>query len=167
VIRSLYLANVTLHVLAALIWLGGMFFLGLVGAPVLRGIEPASLRQKLFHDLGLRFRTVGWVCIAILLVTGVVNLAFRGWLQWDGVFGSAAFWRSAPGTALGIKLVAATVMVILSAIHDFRLGPAAGRLEAGSPEALSFRRRAARLARFNAIVGLVLLVAAVRLTRGG
>ena len=97
--RSWYLINVTLHVLAALIWLGGMFFLGLVGAPVLRGVEPASLRQKLFHDLGLRFRAIGWICIAILLATGVVNLAFRGWLRWDGVFGSADFWRSAAGTA--------------------------------------------------------------------
>ena len=50
---------------------------------VLRGVEPASLRQKLFHDLGLRFRAIGWICIAILLATGVVNLAFRGWLRWD------------------------------------------------------------------------------------
>ncbi|HSA56490.1 MAG TPA: DUF4149 domain-containing protein [Gemmatimonadaceae bacterium] len=165
--RSWYLANVTLHVLAALIWLGGMFFLGLVGAPVLRGVEPASLRQKLFHDLGLRFRAIGWICIAILLATGVVNLAFRGWLRWDGVFGSADFWRSAAGTALGIKLGAVAVMLALSAIHDFRLGPEAGRVAAGSPEALALRRRAARLARFNAIVGLVLLIAAVRLARGG
>lgn len=165
--RSLYLANVTLHVLAALIWLGGMFFLGLVGAPVLRGVEPPSLRQKLFHELGLRFRTVGWVCIAVLVLTGVVNLAYRGWLQWEGVLASAAFWRSGPGTAFGIKLAAVVVMLGLSAIHDFHLGPAAGRLEPGSPEALAFRRRAARLARFNAIVGFVLLIAAVRLVRGG
>lgn len=163
--RSLYLANVTLHVLAAFIWLGGMFFLGLVGAPVLRAIEPAALRQRLFHDLGLRFRLIGWICIGVLLVTGVVNMAFRGWLQWDVVLGSAAFWRSGPGTALGIKLAAVTVMVSLSAVHDFRLGPAAGRVEPGSPEAMALRRRAASLARLNAIVGLVLLLAAVRLVR--
>ena len=31
-----YYLIVTLHVLAALLWLGGMFFLGLVGAPALR-----------------------------------------------------------------------------------------------------------------------------------
>ena len=163
--RTLYLANVTLHVVAALIWLGGMFFLGLVGAPVLRGIEPASLRQRLFHDLGLRFRTIGWICIAILLATGVVNLAFRGWLQWDGVLGAATFWGSGRGMALGVKLAAVTIMVSLRAIHDFGLGPAAGRVSPGSPEALALRKRAARLARVNAIIGLVLLVAAVRLVR--
>lgn len=165
--RTMYLVNISVHVLAALIWLGGMFFLGLVGAPVLRAVEPPALRQRLFHDLGLRFRAIGWICIVILLITGVVNLAYRGWLQWDGVLGSVDFWRSAPGTALGIKLGAVTIMLIMSAIHDFRLGPAAGRAEAGSPEALALRRRAARLARLNAFVGMVLLVAAVRLVRGG
>jgi putative copper export protein len=35
-----YYINVTIHVLAAMLWLGGMFFLGAVGAPVLRTIEP-------------------------------------------------------------------------------------------------------------------------------
>lgn len=165
--RLLYLTNVSLHVLAALIWLGGMFFVGLVGAPVLRGVEPAALRQRLFHDLGLRFRAVGWACIALLVVTGIGNLAFRGWLRWDDVLGSAAFWRSAPGSALGLKLIAVTIMIVLSAVHDFRLGPEAGRLAPGSDEALARRRQAARLARINAIVGLVLVVAAVRLVRGG
>jgi uncharacterized membrane protein len=35
---ALYYVNVTIHVLAAMLWLGGMFFLGVVGAPVLRAI---------------------------------------------------------------------------------------------------------------------------------
>ena len=51
-----YWISVTVHVLAALFWLGGMLFLGLVGAPVLRAVEPPALRQRLFHDLGMRFR---------------------------------------------------------------------------------------------------------------
>jgi uncharacterized membrane protein len=160
-----YLITVTIHVLAALLWLGGLFFFGLVGAPVLRGVEPPELRQRLFNVLGSRFRTVGWVSIAILLVTGVMNLRYRGWLACDGVLGSAAFWRTAAGHALGIKLVTVSVMVVLSAIHDFFVGPAASRVQAGTPEALALRRRAAWLGRVNALVGLVLVVAAVRLAR--
>ena len=42
---TLYNLVVTLHVLAALFWLGGMFFLALVGAPVLRAVEPPELRR--------------------------------------------------------------------------------------------------------------------------
>ena len=60
---SLYFINVTIHVFAALLWLGGMFFLAAVGAPVLRRVEPPALRAELFRFMlallllavGLRF----------------------------------------------------------------------------------------------------------------
>lgn len=161
----LYYVNVALHVLAAMLWLGGMFFLGVVGAPALRAIEQPALRQRLFQELGVRFRSVGWVAIAVLILTGLVNLHYRGWLHWDGVFASAAFWRTGVGTALAIKLASVTVMIIVSAVHDFALGPLAGRVEPGSPQAIAFRRRAALLARVNALLGVVVVVAAVRLPR--
>ncbi|HEX2204530.1 MAG TPA: DUF4149 domain-containing protein [Longimicrobium sp.] len=156
--RNLYLLNVTVHVLAALLWLGGMFFFALVGAPVLRRLEPAALRARLFRELGEAFRAVGWGAIAILVVTGVL----RGGQVWR-----AAFWGSPYGRALAWKLGAVVVMILVSAVHDFVLGPRAGRLEPGSPRALEARARAAWLARINAVVGLLLVFAAVRLARGG
>jgi uncharacterized membrane protein len=163
---TLYYINVTIHVLAAMLWLGGMFFLGVVGAPVLRAVEPPALRQRLFQQLGMRARALGWWAIGILLVTGMLNLHFRDWLHWSGVLGAPAFWRTGTGTALAIKLVAVAVMVVVSAVHDFVLGPAAGRMEAGSSAALAFRRRAALLARANALLGVLIVIAAVRLARG-
>jgi uncharacterized membrane protein len=163
----LYYANVTIHVLAAMLWLGGMFFLGIVGAPVLRTIEPPPLRQRLFQELGTRFRRVGWYAIAVLVVTGVLNLQFRGWLHWHGVLASSAFWKTGVGHALAAKLIAVVSMVSISTIHDFIHGPRAGRATPGSPEAIVLRRQAARLARLNALVGIVLVIAAVRLARGG
>jgi len=164
--RNLYLLNVTLHVLAALVWLGGMFFFALVGAPVLRRLEPPSLRARVFAELGTAFRTVGWAAIAVLLVTGVLNLYLGGVLR-DGRAWNPAFWASPYGRTLAWKLAAVVVMVAVGALHDFVLGPRAGRLPAGSPAALRARRRAAWLARINAVVGLVLVFAAVRLARGG
>ena len=41
---SLHHLSVPLHVLAALLWLGGMFFLAALGAPVLRRVEPPAAR---------------------------------------------------------------------------------------------------------------------------
>ncbi|HWE44314.1 MAG TPA: DUF4149 domain-containing protein [Gemmatimonadaceae bacterium] len=163
----LYYTNVTIHVLAAMLWLGGMFFLGVIGAPVLRAVEPPALRQRLFQALGTRARDASWWAIAVLLVTGVASLHFRGWLHWDGVFGSAGFWRTGSGQALAAKLVAVTVMLAVSVAHDFILGPMAGRAVAGSEPALVLRRRAALLARANALIGVVVVIAAVRLARGG
>lgn len=163
---TLYYAAVSIHLLAALLWLGGMFFLGAVGAPVLRSVQPAALRQQLFHQLGTRFRSIGWVAIGVLVATGVLILELRGMLRWSGVLGSSEFWASGFGHALAAKLVAVVAMIVASLVHDFIIGPAAGRAPAGSPRSLVLRRRAALLARANAIVGIIVVLAAVRLARG-
>lgn len=159
-----YYALVTIHVLAALLWLGGMLFLGVVGAPVLRAIEPPALRQRLFSELGRRFRIVGWIAVGTLVTTGVLMLNARGLLHWS-VLGSADFWRTPFGTTLALKLTAVTTMIVVSAVHDFLHGPAAGRAAPGSPASIALRRRAALLARANALVGVLLVLAAVRLAR--
>lgn len=165
--RALYLTSVTVHVFAAMFWLGGMFFLGLVGAPVLREIQPPELRQHLFNALGLRFRALSWWAIAVLLASGVLNLGYRGWLAWDGVLGAPAFWSTGAGHALAWKLGAVATMIAVSALHDFVLGPRAGASAPGSAEAVVLRTRAVWAARINALAGVVLVIAAVRLARGG
>lgn len=161
-----YYINVTIHVLAALIWLGGMFFLALVGAPVLRAVEPVELRQALFDQLGRRFRAVGWITIGVLVVTGIANLYFRGMLHAQAVWANGAFWRSTWGTALAVKLAAVLVMLVVEGYHDWVLGPRAGQMVAGSPEASAFRARASMYARISALCGIIIVVAAVRLARG-
>lgn len=163
---SLYFLNVTIHVFAALLWLGGMFFLAVVGAPVLRSVEPPELRAALFRRIGEQFRLVGWTCIIILLITGTLNLYFRGMLALD-VLGSADYWGTRYGRSLAWKLAAVTAMLVIQAVHDFIVGPAASRLVPGSAEALRTRRRAALLARLAALLGIIVVIAAVRLARGG
>lgn len=164
--NALYYLVVTLHVLAALLWLGGMLFLAAVGAPVLRGVSDPTVRQELFRRLGSRFRAVGWASIGVLLVTGLANLHLRGVLSVE-VMGSAAFWTTPFGRALGWKLALVGVMLSIQAVHDFIHGPRASRLRPGSPEALGMRRWAAWMARVNALVGVLLVYVAVRLARGG
>jgi uncharacterized membrane protein len=159
----LYYTSVSVHVLAAMLWLGGMLFLGLVGAPALRSVEPPQLRQALFRDIGTRFRGVGWAAIATLVVTGILNLHFRGWLA--SAFASSAFWSTTPGRALAMKLIAVLTMILVSAFHDFVHGPRASRFAPGTPDAIAARRTAMLLARFNALVGIVIVLIAVRLAR--
>jgi putative copper resistance protein D len=161
-----YHINVTIHVFAALLWLGGMFFLAVVGAPVLRKVEPPELRAALFRQLGQQFRTVGWIAIVVLLITGTLNLYYRGVLTADA-FGSAAFWQTRYGTSLAWKLGSVAAMLVIQLIHDFGTGPAASRAAPGSAELLTLRRRAAWLARISALLGIIVVIAAVRLARGG
>lgn len=163
---TLYYINVSVHLLAALLWLGGMFFLAVVGAPVLRKVEPPDLRKELFTRIGGAFRTVGWIAIGLLLITGLGNLHFRG-LFGSGLLGRAAFWESPYGMALAVKLIAVLLMLLVQAVHDFVHGPRSGRLDPSTEEGRRARRTAAWLARLNAVAGLVVILAAVRLARGG
>jgi len=161
-----YHLTVTVHVLAAMLWLGGMIFFAVVGAPVLRGIEDERFRAELFEALGVAFRRVGWSCIVILVVTGIGQLHFRGWWGMD-VWRSETFRHSPAVRAFMWKMIAVAVMIVISSVHDFVLGPKAGRLPAGSAEARKVRGHAAWLARLNALVGVVLVYLAVRVARGG
>lgn len=152
---------VFVHLLAAFVWLGGMFFFAIVGAPVVRSVDDPAMRAGLFRDLGLRFRSVGWGAIGILIATGIWILHLRGLLRAATLF-DPGWWGTPLGTALAWKLAVVVGMVGLSAIHDFLLGPRASRTTSRPG-----RRWALLLARVNVLLGLVLLYWAMRLARGG
>ncbi len=144
---SLSLVARWLHVLAAATWLGGMLFIALVLVPVTRRLEDPRLRTRLVHELGLRFRAVGWIAIGVLVATGLVNL----WL-FPFLLDSPRFhWK------LGLVILA----LVLSAFHDFVLGP-----RAGAPGAHPATRvRASWLARINVLVVLAIVMLGLALLR--
>ena len=161
---AVYLGVVVVHVLAAIVWVGGVLFFALVGAPVLRTVEPPELRASLFDAIGRRFRHVGWWAVAVLLVTGPVLLAMRGWLSPDVLF-RAEFWRTAAGTALAWKLALVVVMIALTAAHDVALDPRRARDAAGGAASERSRRRAVLMARFGALAAVAVVAVAARLAR--
>jgi len=162
---SFYTLNVTIHILAAMLWLGGMLFFAVVGAPVVRRLESDELRRELFRALGEQFRIVGWICIGVLVATGTANLLLRGITF--GILGSGSFWSSGYGRTLAVKLVLVAAMIGISVVHDFFQGPRASRAIA-EPETvrLRLRRQASLLGRLNALLGIVVVWLAVLLTRG-
>jgi len=128
-----------LHLAAALTWVGGMLFVALVLVPVTRRLEDAALRRLLMHETGLRFRTVGWAAMALLVATGLVNV----WLRPE-LLTLPRFW---------VKVALVTIAVVLSALHDFVLGPRAGRPDA----APSMRPAASWVARVNLLLVLIVV----------
>ena len=128
------------HLFAAITWVGGMLFIALVLVPVTRRMRDAALRRQLVHDLGVRFRTVGWIAVAVLLATGLGNLWLRPELLWTARFQ----WKA------GLVILA----VILSGFHDFVLGPRAGAPDADS----TARVRASWVARLNVVVVVAIVI---------
>ena len=159
---ELYRWSVAIHVVSAVVWIGGMWFIGLVLAPELRKVEPGA-RTGLYHEVGLRFRAIGWTCIGLLILTGLYNLAYRG-IGWDR-FWSAGFLEGRLGLTLAAKLAAVLAILALSVLHDFVYGPWLRDLPPGGPEWTALRKRIAWIGRANALLALVVVVLAVRLFR--
>ena len=112
---------VLIHVLAAIIWLGGMFFIAIVMVPVLRMLEPPQIRIEVLSSTARRFRVVSWIAIIVILVTGVLNAINRGvTLQ---AISTGELFSTYFGKILALKLTLVFAMLVLSAIHDFILGP--------------------------------------------
>jgi copper resistance protein D len=134
-------------VVAAITWIGGMLFIALVLVPVTRRLDDPALRTRLVHDLGIRFRAVGWIALAALLVTGGLNL----WMHPVLLSSPRLHWK--------LGLVVLTLM--LSGFHDFVLGPKAG-VPGADPSA---RTRASWVARVNVLVVLVIVALGLSLFR--
>ncbi len=166
--RSLYLFSVWLHVLSAVAWIGGMFFLVLVVVPWLRsGSGARDMAGAFLRETGERFRAVGWACFTLLIITGTFNLWFRG-VRWSD-FVNPDWLASDFARVLLTKLAAFTGVLIVSAIHDFSTGPNAAAAIAAAPtsaEAARLRKQASVLGRVNALLALVIVALAVMLVRG-
>ncbi|MHA6492931.1 CopD family protein [Pseudomonas borbori] len=75
-----YAMTYTLHLLAALVWVGGMFFAWMVLRPAAVGTLDAPARLKLWLDVFRRFFYWVWAAVIVLPVTGVgmMHMRFAG-----------------------------------------------------------------------------------------
>jgi len=151
---------VSVHVLAAVVWIGGMGFLSLVLAPLVRsGSVPES--PLLFRAAALRFRPIVWSAIALLLATGPLLLHQRGIPLVD------------PGqwpTVLRVKLGLVGLLLLLTFSHDLLLGPRVSRINAmPASDRTAHERLLLRtsrwLPRLALLLALAIIIAAILLAR--
>lgn len=155
--QTIYVISVTLHVLAAMLWVGGMGFFALVVVPAARhSLEPIRARA-LLQAVGTRLGQVGWWLLGTLLVSGTINLWARGLVP---ALGSIGFWRTSFGGTLALKLAFVAVMALVSSVHGRDARRSAATTTARG------RVRAALLGRATFGLSLVVVVLAVILVRG-
>ncbi len=164
---TLYLLSVWLHILAAVVWLGGIFFLVLVLVPVMRK-EPDERRKALFlYAVGEQFRRISWTALGLIFVSGIFNLAYRGFGLsdvWNG-----RLWQGPFGRAFAVKFTLFILVIILSALHDFVIGPKSTRLweeRPDDPRVLRLRRQAGWIGRITMVLALLIVLMAVMMVRG-
>ncbi len=158
--RIAYLLSVWVHVVAAIVWIGGMCFLALALVPTLRRPEMRPVSTKLIHLLGIHFRKIGWICLGLLILTGFSNLFLRG-LSWENIRNLSV---------LRAKLSLVGLILILSLFHDFIVGPratAALQADSLSLEAQRWRWRASWMGRITLFLALVAVTLGILFSRGG
>ncbi len=154
-------ASYFFHLVATVIWVGGITVMAWVVYPGSRRvIGDDRLRGALITELNRRFSPLAMIALATLIVTGLsqmaVNPNYTGLLQIDNTWAAAIL----------LKHLAFGAMTLIGAYSVWGLSPAITRLtllEARgqlplNPELASLRQREEQLNRLNFACALVVLV---------
>ena len=79
------------------------------------------------------------------------------------------FWNSPFGQVLGMKVIVVAILILLSMIHDFWIGPDSSRASRDAPTAeatLRLRKMASWMGRVSALLALLAILLGVMLVRG-
>lgn len=113
--RLIYLVSVSIHVVAAMTWIGGMVLFAATLMPTLRALGD-STRQQVLAAFGPRFRMLSRVCLAALIPTGAINLWARG-VRVDDLF--SPDWRASGfGHLVIVKLTLVVLAVLMMLLHE-------------------------------------------------
>lgn len=143
------------HLLAAVIWVGGTLFTSLVVQPVLRAALTEDRRFAVYAGMGRRLSVVQWATWSALLATGL-------WKLW-GVSAAPELFYGPFGRILAVKLSLVAVMVALSLAHSMSWGPALTRGTLAPPARAALARRVAFWGKINGVVMLTIIFCAVML----
>ncbi len=103
-----------IHLVAAITLIGGLLFSQVVLTPVVRKTPSDSKSREIIRLAGRRFRTIAWVSLIILILTGAYQMLNES--------GSARI-ETAWGVVLMLKLFLFAIAFGLLLIHDFILDP--------------------------------------------
>jgi uncharacterized membrane protein len=137
-----------LHALAAVVWVGGMFFAYLVLRPSAGSLEP-RLRLTLWQRVFGRFFPWVWASIAVLLGTGYAML----FLRFGGFKGAGSHIHVMQAT--GILMMLLFLHLFFAPWRRFSRAVEAGNLES----AAASLNRIRRIVAINLVLGLITIAA--------
>ena len=159
-----------IHVIAAVVWIGGNLILAMVIVPHFRQNLPPVQRIQILTLIGKRFEPIVWGCVLILIFTGLANI-FNSVDLFSADTSQLVntFW-----TALGIKLLLFIILLVLTGLHSFIYGPKLSKaIEDLDPETEelpanvnSIRKKMAIVSSAMGVVSLLIILAAVALRMG-
>jgi len=143
-----------LHLLATVAWIGGVFINNLALSPSAReSLEPPAMGRFMASYMR-RFRVITYVCMGVLVVTGVIMMLFSP--KYTGGFDSSSTWA----IFLLLKHILVVVLIIIGIYILEVLNPKMGRAGAQgpSPEVAKLQALLRKLGMASFGVGLLILL---------
>jgi putative copper export protein len=117
------------HLVALALWLGGIAFFLVVFAPAVHDLQP-GIGIRTLNQGRISLEAVSWAGIALLLVTGIINLVLR----YQGPSGSPSHFYS---ITLAVKLFLFAAMVVHHCLQVFKYGPKIASLTVQLPAVIN------------------------------
>ncbi len=143
-----------IHIVAVTVWLGPQFFLFIAAVPAVRLIEDDEVRLRVMRVIVNRFSWLAWAAMAVIVLSGISNL-FQVADDTTLDLGSTDFRYFHIFTT---KMTLVGLIVLLTALHTFVIGPRQLRLQ---EEIGGDSSEVARLRRLSIIISGTALLASV------
>ena len=140
-----------LHVMAAIVWIGGTIFMAMISQPAIRKTLSLEQRMAVYREIGIRFKRVQWICLGTLLLTGAL-------MVWETGIPLESF-----SSLLWAKLMLVITVTILSFLHSNIWGPrlVAVSCDPTSPAYLALARKLRIFGQVNLLASLAIIFLAV------
>ncbi len=142
---------ITLHILAAVIWVGGMFFAYIALRPAAGELDP-PIRTSLHGSIFARFFPWVWAAIIILPVTGYLITTS----EFGSFFGGAGAWHVHTMQLLGGLMILLFLHLYFAPYKRLKKALAVGDTPAAGAALAKIRRTIG----INLILGLVVVIVA-------
>jgi uncharacterized membrane protein len=149
----LRLLTLWVHLLSVIIWIGGSLFLVLVLLPITRQAMTPQESISFHQKVGKRFQVIVWICVGILLMSGIFNVLNRG--AFTGYVFSDSYFK-----ILAVKMFFFFILLGLMALHSFVLVPRMASLaeKGAAPEELGrIRKKSVMVSAASLLIGLFIL----------
>jgi uncharacterized membrane protein len=153
-------ASYALHLIATVVWIGGLITLALIVQPIAaRRLPDQAALAQLLDTIQRRFQPLANISLITLILTGMVQMAaskfYIGFLRFDNVWSQAIL----------LKHIAVIVMIGLAGIMTFSIQPALRRNALLAANDISdeaeqdrLRKQQVRLTRLNVVFSVLVLI---------
>ena len=142
------------HLLATVVWIGGMFYMDLILMPSIAKIDPGE-SGRLMGIIAKKFTITAWSAIIVAIITGILKTPSDMYFDTSDEYGIYLF----------IKHVAFIGAIIVGLVITLVFVP---KLKANSPnpgekpsqEFISCSRKIEHLSKTNLVLGILILICA-------